>query len=97
MQNLWHSFHIQAVQRLDPLSQQALLNDQLNVVDLVFSRCLLFFFLLVLMHPTVKRARAHTYAVLSAVYLSYLFSELLLFSKLCSNSGRIIYYDKSLL
>lgn len=33
----------------------------------------------------------------SAVYLSYLFSEVLLFTELCSNSSRIIYYDENLI
>lgn len=60
--------HIEAVQRLDPAAQQALLRDQLHVSDLVLPTYLflLFFIFIFYFHePTVKRARAHTDAVLS--------------------------------
>lgn len=46
--------------------------------------------------PTVKRARAHTDAVLyvSRVFKLFIFWSIA-FTELCSNSSRVIYYDKN--
>lgn len=74
------SFHVSAVRRLDPA---ALLDYQLSV----------FLFIFVLHEPTVKRATAHTDAVLyvSRVFKLFIFWSIA-FTELCSNSSGVIYY-----
>lgn len=84
-----HCLHISAVQRLDPAAQQAVLDDQLHVY-------MIFIFLLFFMSQLWKGLEHILMQFcLSAAYLTYLFPEVLLFTELCSNSSRIIYYDKN--
>lgn len=72
------SFTSQQSVNLQPSKPSSVTNSVFIFLDLI-----LFFS----HEPTVKRARAHTDAVrLPAAYLSYLFSEVLLLTELCSNS-----------
>lgn len=91
--------HIEAVQRLDPAAQQALLRDQLHVSDLVLPTYLflLFFFFFFISMSQLWKGLEHILMQfclsVSRLFKLFIFWGIA-FTELCSNSNRIIYYDK---